>query len=512
MNVLFIMVDQLRADCLGYMGHPVVRTPNLDRLASEAFVFERAYAQVPVCMGSRASILTGRYPAANRARGMGILPPEEVTLAEDLQRGGYRTGLFGKLHLTPQQYTRQTLGSRYPISDWRAFAGAAQLTAIAPDPAKDHYGFEERVECDDLLRGAWEDWLRERMDRPDSYREGEAGMRRYRAGVVRAASGERPEPLYPGETGGLFISPVPSELHHSTFIASKAEAFVRRRAGGGPWFGFCSFIHPHHPFEAPQDQIDKYPLEAIALPQEKGEPSAADVMERVGGAIGQFKRLTPEAQRAILRHYYAAISLIDDCVGRLIAALEETGQLEETIIVFAGDHGEFAGAHGLLLKPAIHYEELIRVPWFIRVPGRASQARRIGGLVEMVDLYPTMMGLLGRATHPGVQGIDWSGALLGGEAIGREEIHCESYEPFHITPTIHYGAVQTLRTGKWKLSVYPEATAGQGLLFDLEADPDESVNLYRDPAYESVRCELLWRLMRKKYRQRDRLPIRLSQF
>jgi arylsulfatase A-like enzyme len=515
MNILVIMADQLRADCLGYIGHPVVRTPNLDRLAGEAFVFEKAYIQVPACLGSRSSILTGRYPATNRAHSMRILPPEEITLAEDLKRGGYRTGVFGKLHLTPQQYTLQTLGSRVPISDWRAFKEGAKLREIGDDPAKDHYGFEDRVECEDVLKGNWEQWLKERMDRPESYPDGEAGMRRFRPGVELVASGQRPPPLFPGGeaegSGGLFVSPVPSQLHHSTFIASEAEEFVRGRAGAGPWFGLCSFVHPHHPFEAPADQIEKYPLEMIELPKPMGEPSAADLPPTSAGAIGQFNRLAPEAQRAVLRHYYASISLIDDCVGRLIDTLEQTDQLNDTIIVFASDHGEFAGAHGLLLKPPIHYEELIRVPLFIRAPGH-GRGRRIQGMVELVDLYPTLMGLLGREIHSGVQGIDHSRALLRNEPIGREEIHCESYEPFYRGPGNYYGSAQTLRTEKWKLSVYPGATADQGFLFDLENDPGESTNLYHDPNHAATRHEMLWRLLRKKFHQQDPLPIRLSQF
>lgn len=118
MNVLWIMTDQHRADCLGCMGHPLIRTPNLDRLAGAGVVFDNAFCQSPVCMASRASLFTGRYPQAIRVRGMGILPPLETTFPETLKRAGYLTAAFGKVHLTPEQYTRSRLGSDVPILDW----------------------------------------------------------------------------------------------------------------------------------------------------------------------------------------------------------------------------------------------------------------------------------------------------------------------------------------------------------------------------------------------------------
>ncbi len=518
MNVLLILCDQLQAKCLGFMGHPVVQTPHLDRLAGESVVFDNAFVQVPVSLGSRSCILTGRYPEANGARSMSFLGPQERTLAEDLLRGGFDTALFGKLHLTPQLYTGETFKTREPVSDWRRFKEAAHLLDMVDDPARRHYGFAERVECEDSLQGSYEAWVRERMDRPKSYRDGEAGMKKHRAGAALVAEGRRPPSLFPGQPhAGVYVSPVPSELHHSSFIADQTEAFIRRRdADSKPWFAFCSFLHPHHPFDAPQDQIDRYSPGDITLPPTNGEPSADEVPSRIAGAIGQFAKVCAEAQRMLIHHYYASISLIDDCIGRLRAALEETGQLENTIIAFGADHGEMLGSHGLLTKPTYLYDELIRVPLFIRVPRNHAAGnttpRRIDGMVEMVDLYPTLLGLLDRPIHPGVQGINWTGPLLGGEAFGRQEIHCESFgTPFDM-PGIHTCKAQCLRTAKWKLNVYIESSHEHGQLFDLVNDPNESTNLYHDASHRDIREELMWRLLRKKNAQADPLPIRLSQW
>jgi len=139
------MTDQHRADCLGCMGHPAIQTPHLDRIGTEGIVFENAFCQSPVCMASRAALFTGRYPEAVRVRGMGVLPPWETTFPEVLKRSGYRTGAFGKVHLTPERYTRDQLGSDVPILDWRRFADDAELPPFLDDLSKRDYGFDVHI-------------------------------------------------------------------------------------------------------------------------------------------------------------------------------------------------------------------------------------------------------------------------------------------------------------------------------------------------------------------------------
>lgn len=486
MNVLWIMTDQLQAGCLGFMGNQQVQTPHLDTLAARSYVFDRAFVQSPVCMASRASIFTGRYPSAVRVRGMGILPPDEITLPETLRRQGYATGAFGKVHLTPELFTRTTLQSDVPILDWQAFAEPAHLKSIPPDPHKSNYGFEKHIGCDDLNRGLYEKWVQQGY------------------GAVTLAG----EPLFPEWIKDLFVAPVPAEWHHSTFIATAAENDIRQQ-GKSPWFNYCSFIHPHHPFEAPQELLDLYPLEDIVLPQDKGQPNEHDIPQPAASAIGEFLRFPDIVQRAVLRHYYASITLIDQCVGRLLQALHETGQAENTIIIFTADHGEMAGEHGLLRKPSIHYDELLQVPLMISLPDTATSGRRIPGLVELVDLYPTLMGLLGLESHPGVQGTDWSRALTNNAIIGHQDIYSDM---LFDTPSGPYRATQTLRSEDWKLSIYPTAGSQFGQLFDLKNDPNESTNLYHDTQYSPIRQELLWQLSSRQARQVDPLPLRLSQW
>ena len=493
-NVLWIMTDQHRADCLGCMGHPSVQTPNLDRIAREGVLFENAFCQSPAFMASRASLLTGRYPAAVRVRGMGILPPDETTTPELFQRNGYRTAAFGKVHLTPELYTLRVLKSEKPILDWRAFAGEACLRPVPPDPCKEKYGFQVHVGCEDALQGAFREWLRQ----------------------VRPQLLDAPRTPVPGGPRDLFVSPYPSDFHQTTFIARQAEDFIRTQ--NGPWMAFCSFIAPHHPFEAPADQIARYDPETVPMPSAKGGVDGRFIPEPARQALSEMEGWSQEAVRRMVLHYLASISLIDDGVGRLLRALEESRQLENTLVLFVADHGEFLGNHGLVRKPSLHYDETLRVPLLMRLPAARSAGRRVPGLVELVDVHPTLLRLAGLDVNPGVQGRDWSEALLTDGEIGREDVFADMYddpirpETCKIPCGGPYMAIQTLRTKDRKLSIYPSASREHGQLFDLAHDADESRNLYGDPAWRDEREEMLWRLTRRLTRNVDPLPLILAQY
>ena len=209
-NLLWIMTDQHRADCLGCMGHPAIHTPNIDWIAAEGVLFENAFCQSPVCMSSRASLFTGRYPTTVRVRGMGVLPPAETTLPEWLQRQGYVTGAFGKVHFTPEQYSRRILGLDSPSIDWKKFALDAAIRPVPDDIYKENYGFNQYIGYEDILHGEFESWLK--------------------AHCPELLAQNRPESLYQDGPGDLFVSPYPSEFHPSTFITEQTMAFIREQA------------------------------------------------------------------------------------------------------------------------------------------------------------------------------------------------------------------------------------------------------------------------------------------
>ncbi len=192
----------------------------------------------------------------------------------------------------------------------------------------------------------------------------------------------------------------------------------------------------------------------------------------------------------------------------LLKTLAETGHEQDTLVIFVADHGEFLGNHGLLLKPSMHFDEILRVPMIMRVPWCERARGRIRGLVELTDVHPTLLGLLGLQVNPGVQGTDWSGSIAAGEPFGREDI----YADMHHMPHGPYMAVYTLRTEAWKLNIFPTAGREFGQLFDLRQDPGETCNLYANPAYHGQREELLWRLLQRIHANIDPLPLLLSQW
>lgn len=492
-NVLWIMTDQHLASCLGCMGNDFIQTPNLDRLAESGTLFTNAFCQTPACMASRASVFTGRYPTSVKVFGMGILPPQETTLPEWLRRHGYATGAFGKLHLTPEKYTEVQLGSDAPIIDWRQFQKDAALPPYPNDPHKENYGFETHVGCDDKGKGNFIAWLRE---------------------AAPELVDKKPE-RFPDGPGDLYVSPYPSEFHHTTFIANAAVDYLKRsERGEKPWFNFCSFVAPHHPFDAPADQIGRYDEANVPLPPKEVSVDVGKTPDALVDCVDQFRRYPEDIQRKIILHYYASISLIDDGVGRLLDALRETGQEDDTIILFTADHGEHLGHHGLIRKPSFHYDETLRVPLIVKRPGQ-TEHRRVDGLVELVDLYPTLLGLLGIESNPGAQGLDLSDALVNEGPIGREDIYSDIYQ---LDPMLFdkqsgpYCACRTIRTENWKLNVYPEDDLESCQLFDLKNDPLESRNLFLDPVCRDKREEMLFRLIARIDQNTDPLPLRLTQW
>ncbi len=321
-----------------------------------------------------------------------------------------------------------------------------------------------------------------------------------------------------GGPGDLYVSPYPPEYHQSSFIAKAAADYIRKQAGGGrAWFTFCSFIAPHHPFEAPEKHINRLSPDMFDIPAQSKDSEKMFIPEKARKSWEEMEGWTDTVKRQIMQHYYASVSLIDDCTGALLDTLEEIGELENTIIIYTSDHGEFLCNRGLLRKASIHYDDTLNVPLIISLPGGGG-GKRVNGLVELTDLHPTLLGLAGLEINPGVQGVDWSKCIRKNSRVSRESIYAENYddpvdeERCMIVRGGPYMAVQTLRTEKWKLNVYPTAGREYGQLFDLEDDPAETVNLYADPACRERREAMLWELNSRRFGQTDPLPYILSQW
>lgn len=468
-NILWICTDQQRYDTIAALGNPHIRTPHLDRLAAQGAAFTHAFAQNPVCTPSRACFLTGRYPRTTRARQNGQdIPADEVLFPRMLADEGYDCGLSGKLHLSAASgRTEPRIADGYRVFHW----------SHHPAP--------------DWPDNAYIHWLEAKGHTWDELYEGPKGR-----------------PAYPG---------VPAELHQTTWCIEKAIEFI---AGPhpDPWLFSINTFDPHHPFDPPQEYLDR--CDPDALPPPKFRPGELDnkpLYQRIdhggaygGGSLG-YDKLTERQRREITAAYYAMIELIDDQVGRLLGHLDATGQRENTIVLFMSDHGEMLGDHGIYLKGPYMYDCAVRVPLIVSWPGHIEQGLRSDALVELTDIVPTLLELMEQPIPDRVQGRSFAGILTGEAVPGehREDVYAEYYNsmPFHE----HLGIrpyVTMLRTRAHKLVVAHDQ--GTGELYDLAADPDEHESLWDSAAHAAIKGELLCRLLARAAFTADPAPPRVA--
>ncbi|QLH78451.1 sulfatase-like hydrolase/transferase [Halosimplex rubrum] len=472
-NVLWICTDQQRADTLGCYGNDFVETPNIDELASSGVRFDRAYAQSPVCTPSRASFLTGRYPRTTGVRGNGYPIPESETLVtRRLADEGYVCGLSGKLHVNPAHPDSDDLpmGERRIDDGYADFQWSHGTTHPSPVNEYQRWLLEEGVEYE-----------------------------------------ERPVGDCEHVTVGM-----PPEHHQTTWCARKAESFIERAAEDDePWLYSVNPFDPHHAFVAPDGYLQRYLDRLDEIPLPDYEPGELDdkppwYRECHEGAYANenlfpFEEMDERDHRLVIAAYWAMCDLIDDAVGRLLDALERTGQREDTLVIFTSDHGELLGEHGIYLKGAFFYEESLRVPLIVSGPEIESGVET-DALVELVDLAPTLMEAAGQEVPRAMQGESlWP--LLTGETDAdthRESVYAEAYDTVHWQAPTDYSTM--VRTNDHKLVRHHRAETGE--LYDLAADPAERENRWDDPDYADVRSDLLARLADRMAETADPLPER----
>jgi len=483
-NILWICTDQQRWDTLGCYGNAFVKTPHLDRLAERGVLFEHAYCQSPVCTPSRASFLTGRYPRTTRCRQNGQDMPEgEVLVTKLLADAGYTCGLSGKLHLSACH------PSVAPIMERRVADGYAQFFWSHHPPAAPLSGGTS----DNWPTNGYDLWLRERG--VDFEQKAFRGSRYVEVGM-------------------------PAKHHHATWCAEKAVTFIEANAASDhPWLFSVNFFDPHHPFDPPEGYLERYleRLKDIPLPDyQPGELEAKPVFQRIDhrrappkGEGYPYDQMGEEDHRLLRAAYWAMCDLIDQQVGRMLEALERTGQVQNTLVVFMSDHGEMLGDHGIYLKGPYFYEPVIRVPLIISWPGAIESGRRSKALVELIDLAPTLLEAADLPKHLGMQGRSLWPSLVDDAEIDehRESIYCEYYNamPWHKDPPAY---ATMLRTDRYKLVAVHGQNTGE--LYDLETDPHETHNRWDDPQFGQVKLDLFGALCDRMAWTVDPLPARCA--
>ncbi len=441
-NILLVMADQLAAPALPAYGHRQVLAPHLDTLARQAVVFDSAYCNFPICAPSRFSMLSGRLPHAIEAYdNASEFPAATPTMAHYLRHAGYRTILCGKMH----------------------FIGPDQL-----------HGYEERLTTDIYPADfAWTpDWTKGPGHRP---------------------TGVSMRPVV--ESGPCIRSMQIDYDDEVEYRAVQRLHDLARAPEQQPFFMTVSFTHPHPPFVAPQRHWDLYPHEAIEPPR-VGEIAYEDLDEHsrwlyVAHAQNLYT-VTPEHVRNARHAYFAMISYVDEKIGSVLRTLKETGLADDTVVVFAGDHGEMLGERGMWFKQCF-FEWSARVPLMVSMP-RRFQPARVAAHVSLVDLLPTFLDLASEARRvEAVDALDGRSLLplLTGTEDGAQGNPARTVISEYSSEGV-CAASRMVRQGRHK---YIFTRGLPPLLFDLQADPDELDNLAGRPEWAEVEAALHQRLV-----------------
>ena len=471
-NILWLCTDQQRFDTIRALGNSGIRTPNLDQLCADGVAFTHAYCQSPVCTPSRASFLTGRYPRTTGCRQNGQqMPADELLLPRLFADAGYRCGLAGKLHL--------------------ASCSDGKIEARIDDGYHDFW-WSHHPQPDWANANAYTAWLTEKgLKWEDLYEQPPSGSPYWKHGI-------------------------PAEHHQTTWCAEMAVKFIHENARV-PWFFSFNCFAPHHPFDPPAEYLAHYAPEAMPLPKtRKGELENKPTFQQLDAEWahnepGGFHSgaMTDRDRRETVAAYWAMCEHIDHEVGRILNALDETGQRDNTLVIFMSDHGEMLGDHGLWFKGPHFYEEAVRVPLIMRWPRHYRAGHQVDGLVELIDLAPTLLEAAGIPLPPDrLQGKSLTTQLTGSANPHhhRDAVFSEYYNSW-----THADAYATmLRTETEKIVIYHGT--GQGELYDLENDPDEFENLWDVPAQAARRARLVERCFDASVFTLDPGPTRLGPF
>ena len=473
-NILLILADQWRADCLSAVGHPVVKTPHLDALAADGVLFRRHYAQAAPCGPARASLLTGMYMQNHRSVRNGTpLDRRFTNVALEMRKAGYDPGLIGYTDTSPDP---RGLDPEDP--SLRTYEGPmAGFNVVA------------------LMQSDEKPWV--------------AHLRRLgydvRPGDIDDA--RRPVENYPdaGNRGPTYAPPRYKAEHSDTaYVTDLAIEYIEQQRDR-PWFLHCGYLRPHPPFIAPEPYNGMY--DPDSGPAFRRAPSIAEEKRQhpyLGWHLGRagFIADMPEPHLRQLRAtYWGLISEVDAQIGRLVAFLKQTGQYETTLIVFSCDHGEMLGDHWLLEKEG-YFDQAFHIPLIVRVPGNGfARANAVDSFTEAVDLMPTILDRCSRPVPVQCDGASLVPFLRGtAPRRWRSEAHWEF--DFRDVPGGAPEQALGLRLDECSLNVirdrdykYVHFAALPPLLFDLRKDPDELCNLADDSAHASVMLRYAQKLL-----------------
>ena len=456
-NILFLMTDQHNHSVLGCAGNPIVKTPNLDKLAGRGARFTNAVCATPFCSPTRASFITGLWPHTHGvvANVDGTKPglTDDVTATEQiLFDKGYETFQMGKWHLGD-------------TADLRCY----------------------RKEQERLSQEAYREYLkglsRDKWDKP---REGEVQeddvcLTPEMAEIHNTWKDEKRRSAQNLSTIGRSLRP--PEYSYESWLADRCTELIRKYRDENFMITW-SVSPPHALWIVPDPYYSMYDPEKMPLPPSwKDHPEAYQDSQaaRMGRLMGE-KRL-----REWLRCYYGQVTMMDWCMGRILDALDKEGLERDTLVVFTSDHGDMQAAHGMIGKSLPgHYEEIVRVPLIIRYPRAIKPGTVINTHASSVDMMPTLLDFAGLPIPKDVQGVSLKSLVEGKASEDDRPAFCERGKGGQ-----SYGRM--IRTREWKYAVF---SGGRRELFALKEDPHEMNNLAEDSSHRAVLAKLHKQLRR----------------
>lgn len=429
-NILLILSDDLNCS-LGSYDHPIAKTPNLDKFSKSSVRFDRAYCQYPLCNPSRASFMTGRRPDATQVLGNGAhfreVLPDAVTMSQFFQKQGYFAARVGKIY---------------------------------------HYGVPGQIGTDGL-------------DDPPSWNKAINPSGRDRTDEKDVINYS---PLLKNIGGSLtwFQAKGTDEEQTDGKVAAETIQLLRENKDK-PFFIAAGFYRPHVPCVATKKYFDMYPLDKIKLVKYPPEHLENVPKAALGDRLKHYESLTDEQQRQFLQAYLASVTFVDAQIGKVLKALEDLNLEDETIVLFASDHGWHHGEHGLWQKMSL-FEESARVPMMIRVPGAKGNGKASPRLVELIDLYPTAVDAAGFPVPEGLDGKSLKPLLQNPKAEWNRPA-------FTQVGSSSDRAGRSVRTEEW---TYIEWNNGENgaQLYDRKRDIRELNNLAGDPKYAATVAEM----------------------
>lgn len=479
-DILLITSDQQHWNTLGAFN-PEIKTPNLDRLAGEGTVYKRAYCPNPTCTPTRASIITGKYPSQHGAWSLGTkLSEEEHTVGQSFIDEGYHTCLIGKAHFQPLKGTGEFPSlEAYPILQdldfWKSykedFYGFQHVELARNHTNEAHVGQHYALWLEEKGCKNWRDYFL-----PPTGKMDKAEKRKWK---------------------------IPEEYHYDAWIAERTNAMLEEYGKAGEnFFLWASFFDPHPDYFAPEPWDTMYDPDMLTVPgivegeYDANPPHFLLTQEQnpdfsgyraSGHSLHGFHSHLHDHQelKKDIAVYYGMISLMDKYIGRILDKLDSLGLAEDTLVIFTTDHGHFFGHHGLIAKGPFHYEDMIRIPFIARYPGKVPAGKVSGALQSLTDLAPSFLSLAGLPVPRTMTGVDQSEVWLGRKEKARDHILCENH---HEHPTIH---LKTYVDDRYKITVYYNHEYGE--MYDLLNDPQELCNLWDDEQYRELKMKLLLR-------------------